>query len=103
MTTAHKATTAGLADINQERADILRRVLSSVLREDIVKEVLAQVIDGLPVAKTYELTITRRFELLSRVESSQDSRTISHQFCSSREMLENLGLNAKVRPGLESI
>lgn len=53
MTTAHKATTVGLADINQERADILRRELSSVLREDIVKDVLAQVIDGLPVAKTY--------------------------------------------------
>ncbi|KAK2811855.1 hypothetical protein FQN50_001893 [Emmonsiellopsis sp. PD_5] len=84
-----------IADIDQERWGILKNVLSTVMRSDTVKNVLAQVIDGLPTAATYELTITHRFDLLSRSEPSEQARLLSQQFCDSLEMLDNLMLNSK--------
>lgn len=89
--------TVSLADIDSERAGMLKQVLSTLLRSSTVKDVFAQVIDGLPIKTTYELTITRRFELLSRMEPSAQSIALSNQFCSSSEMFDNLKLNARVR------
>ncbi|PGH36277.1 hypothetical protein GX50_00962 [[Emmonsia] crescens] len=87
--------TVSLADIDSERAGMLKQVLSTLLRSSTVKDVFAQVIDGLPIKTTYELTITRRFELLSRMEPSAQSIALSNQFCSSSEMFDNLKLNAR--------
>lgn len=85
-----------LADLDHEKAGIFTRVLSTVLHSRAAKDVFAQVIDGLPVKSTYELTMTRRYELLSRTEASQQSQVLSDQFCSSSEMFDNLELNARV-------
>lgn len=95
MPAVSDTTTVGLADIDQERANIVKRVLSAVLRCDIVRNVFAQVIDGLPIKSTYELGTTERFELLSRTEPSKQSQTLSNQFCDS-DKFDNLELNAKV-------
>jgi hypothetical protein len=85
-----------ITDIDQRRSGILKNLLSMVLRSDTAKDVLAQVIDGLPTNATYELTITHRFDLLSRFEPSQQARILAQQFCDSLEMLDNLKLNSKV-------
>ncbi|KAK2797576.1 hypothetical protein FQN51_008371 [Onygenales sp. PD_10] len=85
-----------IAGIDQERWGILKSVLSIVMHSDTAKDVLAQVIDGLPTKATYELTITHRFDLLSRSKPSQDTRDLSQQFCYSLETLDNLRLNPKV-------
>jgi hypothetical protein len=85
-----------IADIDQERSGILNNVLFMVMRSDTAKDVLAQVIDGLPTNATYELTITHRFDLLSRSEPSQQARILSQQFCDSPEMFDKLNLNSKV-------
>ncbi|PGH01798.1 hypothetical protein AJ80_08965 [Polytolypa hystricis UAMH7299] len=87
-------TTVSIADIEQERADILKHVLSTVLRTDIARDIFAQVIDGLPISKTYELTITRRFDLLSRSEPSQHAKILAQASCDSTEMLDNLKLDS---------
>ena len=84
------------ADIDPERSGVLKNVLSMVMRSDTARDVLAQVIDGLPTNTTYELSITHRFDLLSRSEPSQQARILSQQFCDSPEMLNNLRLNSKV-------
>lgn len=97
MAPSHKTISVNLVDIDQERAGVLRGVFSTLLGSNIVKDVFAQVIDGLPIKTTYELTITRRFELLSRVEPSQQSKALSLQFCSSFGTFDNLELNARVR------
>ncbi|OJD10724.1 hypothetical protein AJ78_08342 [Emergomyces pasteurianus Ep9510] len=87
--------TVRLADLDHAKAAILKRVLSTVLCSRTTKDVFAQVIDGLPIKSTYELTITRRYELLSRMEPSQRSRLLSGQFCSSSELFDSLNLNAR--------
>lgn len=71
MATSHKPTTINLADINQKPANILRRVLFTILHNKVVKDIFAQVIDGLPIARTYQVAIARRFELLSRPHRSR--------------------------------
>lgn len=86
-----------IADIEQERAAILKRVVSTILRNDISRDVFAQIIDGLPIKTTYELTVTRRFDLLSRPEASQPAKMEAQTFCDSIEMLNDLNLDSKVR------
>ncbi|KAK2811475.1 hypothetical protein FQN50_002098 [Emmonsiellopsis sp. PD_5] len=85
-----------LSDIDQERAEILKRVLTSILRRDSVKTVFAQVIDGIPIASAYESTLTARTELTSRTEPSQRSVSLSGQFCESEGILDTLELNPTV-------
>lgn len=55
------------ADIDQERSDILKRVLSTTLRHVIVVDVFAQVIDGLPIESMYEIILTSRTDLSRRL------------------------------------
>ena len=86
-----------IADIEQERAAILKRVVSTILRNDISRDVFAQIIDGLPIKTTYELTVNRRFDLLSRSETSQPAKMEAQTFCDSIEMLNHLNLDSKVR------
>lgn len=89
-------TTVSIADINPERAGILKGALFGVLRSDAAQKVIAQAIDGLPIREAYELTTTKRFELFTRHEPSQDSMTRAKEFCTYSEMFDNLELNARV-------
>ncbi|KAI1977664.1 ADP-ribose diphosphatase [Ophidiomyces ophidiicola] len=83
-------------DIEQKRAEILKCVLSAVLQTSITRDVFAQVIDGLPISETYELTITHRFDLLSHSRPSQKAKLLAQNFCNCTEILDNLNLNTKV-------
>ncbi|KAK2763802.1 hypothetical protein FQN54_009420 [Arachnomyces sp. PD_36] len=86
-----------LSDIDQERSVILTNVLSTVLRSAIVKNVFAQVIDGLPIRSMYEIISTCRSELLSRNEPSEQSRLLSGRFCDKPEdIFSSLSLNPTV-------
>lgn len=87
---------ASIADIDQERARILKRVVSTILYNDITRDIFAQIIDGLPVNTTYELTVTRRFDLLSRSEASQSAKMLAQNYCDSMGMFEYLNLDSKV-------
>lgn len=90
-------TTVRLADIEQERANIFRRLVSDVLRCDIARNIFAQIIDGVPTNETHEAIITGRSDLYSRTEPTQESKDESDKFCNSSETLfDNLELNAKV-------
>lgn len=90
-------TTVKLADINEERGALVKQVLSTLLQSGVVKNVFAQVIDGLPVGKAYDVTSTGRFELISRIKPSVESIDASKEFCESNTDLDTLKLDAKVR------
>lgn len=86
-----------LADVEKERADIFRQLLFNVLRCDIVNDIFAQIIDGLPTKETHEYVISGRADLMSRTEISQESRDRARKFCNPGEALyASLELNAKV-------
>lgn len=85
-----------LADLEYQRSGILRGVLSALLRSDLVQNVLAQVIDGIPIESTYEFATTMRSEILSRSEPSQESMLLSRSICDSGETLDSIDLNATV-------
>lgn len=90
-----KNTMISLVDIDPKRSAILRRVLSSILRRDIVQHVFAQIIDGLPIDTTYEFTTTMRNDVQSRTEASQYSIAMTRRFCNSESerIIDSLGLN----------
>ena len=72
-----------LADIDRTRAEILKNVLAEVMRSDSAKDVL--------------LTITRRFDLLSRSAPSQQARMLAQQVCDSMtDMFDGRGSNPKI-------
>jgi hypothetical protein len=85
-----------LADLEYERAGILRSVLSALLRSDLVQNVLAQVIDGIPIESTYEFATTMRSEILSRTEPSPESMQLSRRICESDETFDLIDLNPTV-------
>ncbi|KAK2798095.1 hypothetical protein FQN51_007914 [Onygenales sp. PD_10] len=85
-----------LLNIGQERAEIFKRVLTSILQHDLVKTVFAQVIDGIPIASAYESTLTARTELTSRTDPSHQSVLLSGQLCESEGILDTLELNPTV-------
>ncbi|KAK2763116.1 hypothetical protein FQN54_009751 [Arachnomyces sp. PD_36] len=85
-----------LADLEPERAAILRGVLSSLLRSDLVQNIFAQVIDGIPTESTYEFALTMRDDILSRTEPSQESTRRSLNICQSQEILDTVDLNSTV-------
>lgn len=85
-----------LADLEHERADILKGVLSALLRNDLVQNVLAQVIDGIPIESAYGFATTRRSEILSRTEPSSESMLLSRRICDSEETFDSIDLNSAV-------
>lgn len=96
VTVANTTKTVSIADIDQERAGILKRVLFGILRSDGTQKVIAQAIDGLPIEETYELRTTERYDLLERLKPSDDSMARASLFCTYEEMFDNLELNARV-------
>lgn len=86
-----------LADIDPERSDLVKRVMSAILRINAVTHAFAQAIDGLPIESMYESTITMRTDLLSRTEPSDQAIMLSKQFCGNpEEILRCLSLNPTV-------
>lgn len=79
-----------LVDVESEKADVLRGVLSAVLHNDLVHNVLAQVIDGLPIKSTYEFATTRRSEILIRTEHLRDRRDCLRRFVNRKKPLTQL-------------
>ncbi|KAK2731566.1 hypothetical protein FQN57_003291 [Myotisia sp. PD_48] len=91
-----------IADIDQEKARVLKHVISSILHNEITRDIFAQVIDGLPINRTYEFVTTGRSDLDSRTVVSEQAKLSSQQFCDSSEMLDNLILNAKIAQQLQA-
>lgn len=85
-----------LVDLDYERAGILRGVLSAVLRSELVQNVFAQVIDGIPIESAYEFATTMRSEILSRTKPSQESMLLSRSIYDSGETLDAMDLNSTV-------
>ena len=86
-----------LADIDQKRASILERLLSSILQRHHVITTFAQVIDGLPINKAYESSTTMRIDLLSRTIITEDAISLATQFCKSSGAMDSISLNPTVR------
>lgn len=88
--------TISLEDIDQDRASVIRRVLSAVLHCDNVRCVFAQIIDGLPIGRNYDSTTTMREDLEQRLEPSEQAMALSREFCTSDDRLKGLKLNETV-------
>lgn len=86
------------ADIEQKRANILKKVLACILQKDHVRVTFAQVIDGLPINSTYECSTTMRVDLLSRTTISEHAMDLAARFCESTELLDSIALNPTVCP-----
>jgi hypothetical protein len=89
--------TVSLKDVDQDRANVIRRVLSAVLRSDKVRSVFAQIIDGIPIRETYHWAMTLNRDIERRTEPSEKSMALSLEFCASDDRFEELKLNATVR------
>lgn len=85
-----------LADLEHERAVILRDVLSAILRSDPVQNVLAQVIDSIPIESTYEFATTMRSEIPSRTVPLSESMLLSRTICDSGDTLDSMDLDSTV-------
>jgi hypothetical protein len=85
-----------LADLEPEKAAVLKRALSSVLGFHHTRRTFAQVIDGLPTCDTYESLSTLRDDIESRTEPSQDALALSRAFCDSEDTITSLALNPNV-------
>jgi hypothetical protein len=85
-----------VADLEPEKAAVLKRVLSSVLGFHHTRRTFAQVIDGLPTCDTYETMTTLRDDLKPRAEPSQDALALARAFCDSEDTITSLALNSTV-------
>ncbi|KAK2789705.1 hypothetical protein FQN53_001461 [Emmonsiellopsis sp. PD_33] len=85
-----------LADIDQERAGIMKGVLRTILHSDLASHVFAQIVDGIPIDSAYEIGTTRRVDLYSRTQPSQQSVLLARQFCHSHDIFDSLELNTVV-------
>lgn len=81
--------TVALADIDPVRSTLLRHVIFAVLRSTVGKSVFSQVIDGLPVASSYEFMTTGRLDLDSRQEPTEESTALFHQLLDSLITLDH--------------
>ncbi|KAK2785372.1 hypothetical protein FQN51_003814 [Onygenales sp. PD_10] len=68
-----------LADIDQERAEIMKGVLRTILRSDLASHVFAQIVDGIPIDSAYEIGTTRRLNPVV-AQQYQDSTLFSTSF-----------------------
>ena len=88
--------TVTLADIDLERSTVFQRVFSAVLQSTAGVSVFAQIIDGLPVNKTYDFMTTCRIDIDARQEPTEEARSLVHSFYNSLGSLDSLEINAKV-------
>lgn len=96
MASTTNSVTISLADIEPEKSTVFQRVLFAVLRSTVVKSVFSQIIDGLPVNRNYEFMTTRRLDLDSREEPTEESKTLFDNALDSLTPLDHLQINAKV-------
>lgn len=85
-----------LADIDQKRANILKRLLSSILQRHHVITTFAQVIDGLPINEAYESSTTMRIDLLSRTIITENAISLAVQLCKTSDAMDSISLNPTV-------
>lgn len=72
-----------LANIDPERFRLINSILMTILTSDVAESTFAQIIDGPPTRNSFEhntATRTLDFEIASRDEPTQQSRSIFREF-----------------------
>ncbi|KAK2759804.1 hypothetical protein FQN54_002538 [Arachnomyces sp. PD_36] len=89
------SSTVIIADLGPEKAGAFVKVFTAVLNSPVATRTFAQIIDGLPVADTYDYSSTLRWDIRSRLEPSQNS-TIQFRDMRSAIQIENIPIDAMV-------
>lgn len=86
-----------IADLGPEKAGAFVKAFMAVVNSPVASRTFAQIIDGLPVADTYDYSSTLRWDIRSRLEPSEKSTTLFSEMSSGIQP-ENILIDARVTP-----